>query len=131
MPAFGYSPEDMREWDRTGIDPHSPLAVPCRVCRAPTGEKCRNYLGKGKQTCKERGTPEPTAPTWQPDLFRPTCARSVAEQTELFGTDDPRDQPHRCPACGHSGTAELCSACGERLPPPARLPDLPGQSLLF
>jgi len=131
MPAFGYSPEDMREWDRTGIDPHSPLAVPCRVCRAPAGEKCRNYLGKGKQTCKERGTPEPTAPTWQLDLFRPSCARSVAEQPELFGADDPRDRPHKCPACGHSGTAEVCSACGERLPAPARLPDLPGQSLLF
>lgn len=34
-----------------------PLTVPCPKCRAPAGMKCRNYKGKGKQACPERGKP--------------------------------------------------------------------------
>jgi hypothetical protein len=28
MPAYGYSPEELRAWDRTGIDPHACGPVP-------------------------------------------------------------------------------------------------------
>jgi hypothetical protein len=84
----------------------SPLAVDCRRCRAKAGKKCRNYKGQNKQTCPERGTPEPAKPTWQPDLFSTMCADSVAEQQTLFPPDPPRkaDGP--------------------------RIPDLPGQMFL-
>lgn len=34
------------------------LAKPCPSCRAQAGERCKNYLGKGKATCLERIPPE-------------------------------------------------------------------------
>jgi hypothetical protein len=37
--------------------------------------------------------PQPP-PTWQPDLFRPMCARSIAEQRELFpALQEPERKP--------------------------------------
>jgi hypothetical protein len=48
------------------------LAVPCAECRAPAGQKCRNYRGQGKQTCPGRGQPTDDAPPArpvQPSLF--------------------------------------------------------------
>jgi hypothetical protein len=68
--------------------------------------------------------------TWQGDLFRPMCARSVAVQGELLPADDVRDRPRRCP-CGHWTPGEVCMACGQRMAAPGRHPDLPGQGQLF
>lgn len=32
-----------------------PLSVACPNCKAPAGERCRNYKGQNKQACTERG----------------------------------------------------------------------------
>jgi hypothetical protein len=32
-----------------------PLDFPCVHCRVAAGEKCKNYLGKGKAPCRDRG----------------------------------------------------------------------------
>jgi hypothetical protein len=57
-----------------GPAPDDPLEVPCWRCGAPAGNKCRNYKGENKFTCKERGTPAPgPAPRDdQSDLFGDT-----------------------------------------------------------
>jgi hypothetical protein len=61
----------------TQSDPR--LDVPCRRCRAAAGAKCRNYLGQGKFTCKERGTPAPVA------VPEPVAVKPVGSvQLELF-----------------------------------------------
>lgn len=42
---------------KKGVSVHW-LAKPCPSCQAQAGERCKNYLGKGKQTCLERIPPE-------------------------------------------------------------------------
>ncbi len=43
-----------------GAEP-DPLSRACRKCRVPAGAKCKNYLGRNKQTCPGRGKePEQT-----------------------------------------------------------------------
>lgn len=55
-----------------------PLERPCPRCRAAAGEKCRNYKGQNKFTCKQRLTaerepvtavPPATVPPEAPSLF--------------------------------------------------------------
>lgn len=49
-----------------------PLAFPCAKCKSPAGAKCKNYLGKGKPPCPNRGKAPPAAkPVHQttPGLF--------------------------------------------------------------
>jgi hypothetical protein len=40
----------------------NPLDFPCPHCRVEAGVKCRNYLGKGKQPCPDRGYPQQEEP---------------------------------------------------------------------
>jgi hypothetical protein len=58
---------------------NNPLAVWCRSCCAFPGERCKNYLGKNKQTCPERGKPA------TPKAERP---KPETEQPSLFDTDE-------------------------------------------
>jgi hypothetical protein len=47
-----------------------PLKYPCPRCRAKIGEPCRNYLGKRKACCPERGRNWPVGPkAKQAELF--------------------------------------------------------------
>src|SRR5262249_45451981 len=39
------------------LTPAEQLAHPCPACGVGPGEKCRNYLGKGKASCPDRGRP--------------------------------------------------------------------------
>jgi len=55
----------------------------------------------------ERPAERSPAPTYQPDLFRRMCWRSVATQREMFPEDAPGGHP--------------------RPPGGPRIPDLPGQ----
>jgi hypothetical protein len=36
-----------------------PLAFPCPHCGVTQGVRCKNYLGKGKQPCPDRGKAPP------------------------------------------------------------------------
>lgn len=54
LPEAAY--HDLADDDQAQADP---LAVPCRRCHAEAGRKCRDYRGRNKFTCKERGTPPP------------------------------------------------------------------------
>jgi hypothetical protein len=55
-----------------------PLAMPCIRCRAPAGEKCRDYRGKGKATCAARG--QQMASLHEPEAEQP-------KQQELIPLD--------------------------------------------
>lgn len=55
------------------------ISVWCRSCYAFPGEKCKNYLGKNKQTCPDRGKP----PT--PKAERP---KPATKQASLFDIEE-------------------------------------------
>lgn len=49
----------------------NPLDHPCKHCGVVAGEKCKNYLGKNKQSCPDRGKPVKEKPQEkQLDLFK-------------------------------------------------------------
>jgi hypothetical protein len=56
-----------------------PLAFPCPHCHVRAGERCRNYRGKGKQPCPDRGKAPPKGEA-QP--------KPKAEQKGLFDEGD-------------------------------------------
>lgn len=50
-----------------------PLAFPCPHCSVAVGVKCRNYQGRGKQPCPDRGKPEaPAAKPAEPKAAQPS-----------------------------------------------------------
>lgn len=92
----------------------NPLEIICPKCKAPVGERCKNYKGQGKQSCPERTgrvrkqhersaeqarQSEQTAPPQEPDLFADLpddspripglCRPPTASEQEDFARDFP------------------------------------------
>ena len=49
----------------------NPIEQPCPKCRAAAGQKCKNYLGKGKVPCPERTGKKIKTATHRTEAIRP------------------------------------------------------------
>lgn len=63
----------------------NPLDFPCPRCHAAAGQKCKNYLGKGKFICKERLNP-PAPPS--PNEPEPDTGAGESPAPSLFDWEE-------------------------------------------
>jgi hypothetical protein len=81
--------------------PDPSLLLPCPKCRAPSGSKCKNYLGKGKATCQERKLSE------RQKHDCPRCGARAGDPCVDYNGKPLAEDAWREPVCQERGRPEI------------------------